>query len=67
MKASHELVVGDKLHVGGIKCTIIKVDEVFHYTPKAFIRLELEYDEMTSRRDRVCVFLPLGFRVKVVK
>lgn len=66
-KQSHDLIVGDKLYAGGIKCTIEKVDNVFHHTPNAFIRLELSYEEMYRKRDRIVIFFPIGLRVKLIK
>lgn len=60
-----DIKVGDTIYVGGIKGTIKKTQKVFFHAPNSSVRLSINLAGLTSKRDDVILFLPVGMDVYI--
>lgn len=67
LKDSKDLIVGDEIEIGGLSCTVEKVEFVFHQMPKNRIRISLKIIGATSKRENVILFLPPGTSIETLK
>jgi hypothetical protein len=66
VKEVQDLEIDDKIDVAGIICEVKKVEDVFHYVPKARIRLTLKRSGSTDTRFNAILFFPIGTEVLVL-
>lgn len=66
LKASNDLSEGDDIKVGGLLCSITKVEDVFHYTPDSRVRLSLEIVGATTKKQKAILLLPSGTPIEVL-
>lgn len=60
LKYSNEIEVGDDIKVGGLLCTVKKVEDVFHYVPDARVRITLSIVGSTPKKQECILLLPSG-------
>ncbi len=57
LKHAEDVDVNDNIKVGGLLCTVTKVEHVFHRTPEARTRMTLKIVGATASVDEVLIFL----------
>jgi hypothetical protein len=65
--SSSDLTVGDVIDVAGMRCTVIKIDSVFHYRPDARLRFSLRSDDYLGKGADIILFLGHNVPVKTRK
>lgn len=65
MKACNELVLGDDIQIGGMTCTVVKVEDVYHHVPKSRVRITLGILGSIKTKNKALLFLPYGTPVEV--
>lgn len=67
-KIVNELEVGDKVRVCGLICEVMQTLEVFHYVPKANVRISVQLITKDKRKKAESViFLPSGQLIETLK
>ncbi len=67
LKSSEDLVVGDDIKVGGLLCTVKKVEDVFHHIPNSRRRITLTIVGATAKNSEALLFLPHGVPINTLK
>lgn len=67
LKYSQDLEVDDQIKVGGLHCTVMKVESTFYHVPDAQIRLELKIDGSTTKRRDIVLSVPRGVPIVTLK
>jgi preprotein translocase subunit YajC len=67
LKFSSDLEVGDDIKVGGLLCTVKKVETIFHHRPDSRVRVVLTAIGATPKNAEIVLFLPHGAPIETLK
>lgn len=67
LKASQELVLGDKIKVGGLLCEVLKIEDIFHYVPNTRVRVFLSIEGTTKNKETIIVLFPTNTAIETLK
>lgn len=64
---SSDLTKGDVIDIAGMRCTVVKIESVFHYRPDARLRISLRSDDYLGKGADIVLFLRHNVPVKTRK